>query len=215
MRVLVTRALEDAGPLVAALLRAGHEPVLVPLVGRAPGDPLPDGPFDLVVLTSAASADAARGVNAPVACVGPATAARAGELGLDVIAVGEGTGAELVARLDLRGKRVLYPRAAEATPETAAALRAAGAELVEVTAYRNIAPDGFAAALRAAWPVDAVTLMSGSAARRLAEAGLPLEGVRIVVIGPSTARECAAVGIPVHAVAERPDVEALVAAVSP
>lgn len=224
MRVLVTRSEDDAADLCDRLRAAGAVPVEVPLVARRFVRGAVAGAIagiDRVVLTSVAAADAvAADVPAlaiPAACVGPATAARARRHGLTVDLVpARASGADLAAALgDQRGRRLLWPRAEDATPGTAAALRATGGELVEVVAYRNVAPDGITDALRRVWPVDAAVLASGSAARRLAaalrDAGLPAPP-RIVAIGPTTAAAARDAGLVVNAVAASPTVDALVAA---
>jgi uroporphyrinogen-III synthase len=54
LRVLVLRAEGDARQTAFALARSGHETVLAPLLRIEPtGEPIPDGPFDGVVITSA------------------------------------------------------------------------------------------------------------------------------------------------------------------
>jgi uroporphyrinogen-III synthase len=228
-RVLVTRSAETAGALSGPLRSAGFEPVEVPLIRL---EPVPEAvagavagrQFDGLVLTSAAAAEASAGVVAAgwppplVAAVGRATADRARAVGLPVSVVPpRATGLDLGAVLGaLPGKVLLYPRAAEVTPGTVDRLRATGAEVVEVVAYRNVAPEGLPEHLASVWPVDAVTLLSGSAAHRLVEAargaGITVD-VPVVVIGPSTAAVAWEVGLSVSAVAEPHSVEGVVRAV--
>ncbi|MBW1880916.1 MAG: uroporphyrinogen-III synthase [Deltaproteobacteria bacterium] len=225
-RVLVTRSAETAGALSEPLRSAGFEPVEVPLIRL---EPVPgavaaaaaERRFDGLVLTSAAAAEASAGVVAEgwppplVAAVGRATASRARAVGLPVSLVPpRATGLDLGAALGaLPGQVLLYPRAAEVTPGTVERLRATGAEVVEVVAYRNVAPEGLPEHLAAAWPVDAVTLLSGSAARRMAEAtraaGITVD-IPVVVIGPSTAEVAREVGLAVSAIAEPHSVEGVV-----
>lgn len=222
-RVLVTRAADEAGPLCDRLRAIGCAPVEVPLVAIVPcAWAVPVGIFDWLVLTSAAAVDAVAGRPLRArrtAAVGPATAARARDRGLKVDLVPlRATGADLAAALgDLRGRTVLYPRAEVATPGTTEALRGAGAELTEIVAYRNAVPPDAAERLTRALPVDFVTLLSGSAARRLADAltraGKTLGKARIVAIGPSTAAAARAAGLEVHAVAATHTVEAVAEAV--
>lgn len=222
-RVLVTRADSDAQSLTIALRAIGCEVVAVPLIAREVVPHSFDTPADLLLLTSAASADAAgTGLVAErrparIAAVGPATTAAAVRAGMHVDIIGEGTGEELVKRLgELRGARVLYPRAEDASAATAEALHRAGAEVIDVICYRNVAPERSIEALTAAWPWDIATFTSPSAARRYAElCGRTALGAgsAIVAIGPSTAAEALRVGLIVDAVATRPGVEGLVAAV--
>jgi uroporphyrinogen-III synthase len=112
---------------------------------------------------------------------------------------------DLAAGLEgLAGTTVVYPRADLADPATSEALRARGATVIDVVAYRNRCPERAPVDLVAALPVHATPLMSGSAARRIAE-HVPKERWgelgRIVAIGPSTARVAQSLGLPVYAVA--------------
>ncbi len=218
-RVLVTRAAEDARPLCHSLESIGHEPVRVPLLQRlwdvdavaACANEHPEA--DWLLVTSATTADvlaaaAPQGFpSARIGAVGPTTARKLSALGRPADLVPERhLGSALVAAMpDLDGCRVVYPKADLAPSTTADLLRDKGATVIEVVAYRNVAPPGHADKLADALPVDATTLLSGSAARRLAAA---LEGVggpaslgRVIVIGPSTARVAQEVGLPVHAIA--------------
>lgn len=228
-RVLVTRAAEDAQVLSYALGVAGFEPVEVPLLRRlwmvdALFEAAQTDDFDWVLITSAATADVI-GVAAPsgwpsaqVAAVGPATQRRLEAMGcrVDLVPV-QATGDAIVEAMgDLSGKRVLYPRASIAEPSTAEALRQSGAEVVEVVAYTNEAPPQVRRQLLSCLPVSATTLMSGSAATRLAEA-IPEDQRhdlgKIVAIGPTTAKAARAAGLPVHAMANPHTVKGIVSAV--
>lgn len=222
-RVLVTRADSDAQPLIAALRAIGCEVVAVPLIAREVVPHTFDAPADLLFLTSAAAAEAVgNGIQAArrparIAAVGAATSAAAMREGMRVDITGEGTGEELVMRLgDLRGSRVLYPRAEDASPGTAEALQRSGAVVIDVVCYRNVTPAQATGALQAVWPWDIATFTSASAVRRYAELCARSKvgsGSAIVAIGPSTAAEAARVGLIVDAVAVRPGVDGLVAAV--
>jgi uroporphyrinogen-III synthase len=225
----VTRAAEDARALSYALGVAGFEAVEVPLLQRvwrldaliAEGTRTD---LDWIVVTSAAAADVI-GIavpkgwpNARFAAVGAATRKRLETLGFDVdIVPPQATGSDLVAALgDLRGKQVLYPRADAAAPGTADGLKRAGAALTEVVAYTNSAPPHFIEEVRARLPVDATTLMSGSAARRLA-AAVPEDQRhrlgKIAVMGPSTSDAARERGLQVHAMATPHSIQGLVSAV--
>lgn len=228
-RVLVTRAADDAEALVVLLAEAGHQPVVAPMVAREPAPPPRQDPFakvpepDVLLLTSAAAAVALTDRLPPgfaprrVCCVGPATAQAAADLGLDVDEVPEGrTGADAVRLLgDLRGQRVLWPRAEEATAATTRALIASGATFVDMVVYRTVAHPGAAALLAAAGPVDLVTLTAPSIARTYAaaRAATPAHGTPpVVTIGPTTTAACEALGLEVLAEAVPPGLEGLVAA---
>ena len=145
-----------------------------------------------------------------ICAIGPATGARIAGYGLQVDLApaqhrGEGVSAALRTGRDLRGARILLPRADIARPLLPDALRAAGAAVVEVTAYRTIAAP--------AWPgaevhemlrqrrVDAVTFTSASAVRSAVQSlgrdpAARLLGATIVAaIGPVTARAGRQLGI--------------------
>ena len=221
-KILVTRAGNDAAEFSAALEQAGFEAVEVPLLQREPIEmavamSVAAGPYDWVLLTSAAAAMAFAeqwsGPVPPIAAVGPKTAARLRELGLEVALVpSDATGARLVDAMGhLTGRRVLYARAEDAEPSTLAALRGTGADVVEAVVYRNIEPHGTKERLRAVWPVDVITLFSGSAARRLKVALDGLDGgVPVVAIGPTTADVARAMGFTVAAVADPHTAEGVV-----
>ena len=230
-RVLVTRAAEDAAALSHALHEAGLEPVVVPALERlfcidemvALADRA--GHADLLVVTSPAVADVL-GLATPdswrkcdVAAVGQATRRRLEDLGWPVHYIPErATGEDLVALLDdIGGLRVAWPRADLADPATADRLRSRGAEVFECIAYRNVEPAGLSERLANALPVDCTTLMSGSAARRVADQ-VPVDERwrlgRVAVIGPSTKKVCEQVGLTVHATASPHSVAGLVQAVA-
>lgn len=228
-RVLVTRPAEDAPALAAALGRAGYQPVLVPLLERrwridAVIEAVEQNPVvDWVLVTSGAAADVlataapAAWREARWASVGPATASRLTPLGVTAEVVPtRSTAADLVRALgNLRGQRVAYPRGDLASPATSNALAAAGADVVDVIAYSNVPPRQHTSRLKAALPVAATTLMSGSAAKRLSRAIDPHErdGLGpIVCIGPTTARVARSAGLKVTAVARPHSLSGLVAA---
>lgn len=218
-RVLVTRAAEDAPALAQSLALAGFEPIVVPVLERRwlplalaeAATAHPD--VDWVLITSATTAEVVA-VGAPSAwrsarwaAVGPATAERMVELGYRPVRVPDrATAADLVALLgDLGGQKVLYPRADLALPATTSALVAAGAEVVDIVAYENSAPLRYPEHLRASLPVHATTLMSGSAAERVADAVPEADRGklgRIVAIGPSTVKVARERGLAIDAVAE-------------
>jgi uroporphyrinogen-III synthase len=228
--VLVTRPAEDAPPLAAMLQRSGFVPVVVPLLERrwrveAVADLAASGArAERVIVTSATAADViAAGApgawrDAAWAAVGDATAGRLRSLGYRVDLVpARATAADLVAAMgDLRGVTVLYPRADKADPRTIEALRDAGANVLDVVAYENVAPRGCDDRLRAALPVAATTFLSSSAVERAADVtgaeGRDALGA-IVALGPSTARTCEARGLRVAAMAEPPSLGGVVAAV--
>lgn len=229
MRVLVTRAEEDATDLIAGLHAMGCETVSIPLISRALATENTARlrrslvTAEVVLLTSVTSAVAiARVWRKPVRCprfaaVGPVTADRARDLGLPVDVVPESaTGRDLVQALGpLNGVRVLYPRAEVSTSATTEALHKAGADLTEIVAYRNAAPSGLREDIRSLGTVDLVTLFSGSAARRYARAcrQAGVSCAPAIAIGPSTATTAEAEGLGVMAIASPHTTDGVLAAI--
>jgi len=209
---------------LAELLEAeGAEVITFPTIAIAPPpDPAPleravaaAGGYDWIVFTSAngveaffarfaaARRDVRELASVRLAAIGPETAAQLECRLLRVAVTAADYRAEgLVAALageDLRGRRVLLPRAAGARPVLPDALRACGARVDEVVAYRAVPPAeadvaGLTAALEAG-TVDAVTFTSSSTVRnfvellgRRATARLLANGRPVVAcIGPVTA----------------------------
>ncbi|GIU93786.1 MAG: hypothetical protein KatS3mg012_0243 [Gaiellaceae bacterium] len=210
----MTRPRGTGGRLVSELERLGAVPAEVPLVAIEPVDAAGldaacRGRVDWVVVTSANAARAAgerltalRG--ARFAAVGPATAEALRALGLEPAFVPERFQAEAVAAGlgDVAGLRVVLPQSDIASPALADELRARGAHVEAVVAYRTVplVPDEEGVALLRS--ADAILLASGSAARSLAALALPLDTTSLVCIGPTTAREAEAAGLEVRCVAD-------------
>ena len=194
-RVLVTRALHQAGKLSEGLRALGAVPVEVPVLEIRPPasfEPLDEtlrqlDSYDGLMRTRANPVRAlgeratALGVRlAPaaslkVAAVGGATAEAARKAGLPVALFPESYVAEsLLQGLSdqIAGKRVLLARAAIARDVIPDALRGAGAEVDVVDAYRNVLPAAAIQQLRLALAegIDAATFTSSSSALHLAEA---------------------------------------------
>lgn len=226
--MVVTRAPEQARELVAQLEALGAEVLLLPTVSFA--DPEDWAPldkalrglasFDWVLLTSqnavryvckraralGVATNSAASDQPRFAAVGPATARAAKEEGLAVAFVatvfrGEALAGEMKGQL--AGRRVLLPRSDRARSDLPAALRAAGAEVVEVVAYRTVALEAANSAalehLRAG-SVDVVAFASPSAFHHLAEElgsdGLERLASRaaFAAIGPVTAKAISEAG---------------------
>jgi uroporphyrinogen III methyltransferase/synthase len=196
MRVLVTRAEEQAPELAAALRAAGARPEVLPMIRiEPPGD---GGPADAALERLAsydalvfASANAVRAFAARaqargralsrfagrVFCVGPRTAEAAGAAGLRVEALpprrdAEGLAAAIAAAGWPAGRRFLLPRAEAAREVLPERLRAAGARVECVAVYRTAAAavDGPALCKRlAAGEIGALTFASPSTVRRFVE----------------------------------------------
>ncbi len=244
-RVLVTRAMRQAGKLSEGLHALGAVPVEVPVLEiRPPGDlePLDAALHQLssyhwLILTSAntvrvlteraavlgVSFDSLSSVG--IAVVGEATAAEARKSGFSVTLVPESYVAEsLVQALTkgISGKRVLLARAAVARDIIPDSLRAAGAELDVVDAYRTVLPDAAPEQLRKALAdgsVDAATFTSSSTAIHLAEAAhragidFPLPNVPAISIGPITSQTLVDLGWAPTTEAALSDIPGLIAAV--
>jgi len=197
-RVLVTRALHQAGKLSEGLRALGALPVEVPVLEIVPPvsfEPLDEAirqfqEYDWLLLTSANTVQAlfaraeelgielTQPANLKAAAIGEATAAAARNRGLRLDFVPEAFMAEsLVERLlaELGEKReqekVLYARAAGARDVIPQALRAVGVEVVVVDAYRNAVPGSAPLQLRRALAegVEMVTFTSSSSAIHLIE----------------------------------------------
>jgi uroporphyrinogen-III synthase/uroporphyrinogen III methyltransferase/synthase len=243
-RVLVTRAAHQAGKLSEGLRALGAEPVEVAVLEIRPPESFAAldaalsrlDSYDWLILTSANAVRAlveraaALGIaleqpaHLKVAAVGSATAEAARLIGLLVDYVPEAYVAEslvegLLARV--AGQRILLARAAVARDVIPDALRAAGAEVDVVEAYRNVLPDAAPERLRRAGHegLDAATFTSSSSATHLAEAARvagvawPLAGVPAVSIGPITSQTLRELGWPPAAEANPSDIPGLIAAV--
>ncbi len=219
-RVLVARPRRQALGLSRALEALGLRVVAAPAIRVAP--PSDPGPMrrelrrlragerpDVLVLTSANAAraflgplgparasEALRGVR--VHAIGPATEAEARAFGLKAkVPKGEHRAETLAAALgDVRGLRVLFPRAKEAREMLPKSLRRAGAEVRVIEAYRTLPDRRGASRLKAALlgprPVDAAAFTSGSTVESLASLVGPrafrrvFARIKAVSIGPVT-----------------------------
>jgi uroporphyrinogen-III synthase len=209
--VILTRAAEDNAAL-AAELRARD--LIVIELPSATVEPLADdttlagairalGPDDRLVFTSRAGVDAARRrvaageVRSPVAVVGPATADRCADWGIDAWTPSEPSGAALGRELAFGPGIVLLARADRADPALARELTARGAQVREIVAYRVIAGAREDAddARRAALAGAAIVVASPAAVEGLLTAiGIAAFAcARVIAIGPTTARAVARV----------------------
>jgi len=244
-RVLVTRAALQAGKLSDGLRALGVEPVEVAVIAIQP--PLDFASldralrslsnYDWLILTSANTVHAlsdraaALGLNlaaAPhlkVAAVGEVTAEAARQASLSVALVPETYVAEsLVKSLaeQTYGKKVLLPRASVARDVIPDVLRAAGASVDVVDAYRNVMPEAAPALLREALQkgIAAAAFTSSSTVTHLAdaarEAGIafPFAGVAAISIGPITSKTLRDLGWEPAAEAAQSDVSGLIQAIA-
>src|SRR5262245_18381786 len=196
MRVLVSRAEEQAPELAAALRAAGARPEVVPMIRiEPPSDWSPAdaalgklASYDALLFTSAnavrafaaraqARACALAGFAGRVYCVGPRTAEAAGAAGLRAEPVAErddaeGLAAWIVARGWPTGRRFLLPRAEAAREALPERLREAGARVDPVPVYRTAPASVDAPGLRKRLvdgEIAALTFTSPSTVRRFVE----------------------------------------------
>ena len=223
-RILVTRAREQAPPLIRALTDLGAEAVAFPTIEIRP---IPDtshldraiGELNQYAWLGFTSANGVRtfaarldalGVVLPqelrIAAVGPATAQALAERGARIDAMPtEFTGDHLARGLgEVRGTRILLPRASGGREALAVLLRAQGALVDDIPIYATV-PAALTAEARAQLDrgVDAATFTSGSAVRHFAdltggEHRRRLGDAIIACIGPFTAAAARAVGLTVH-----------------
>ena len=242
--VLVTRARDQAGPMLQRIAALGGRPWLFPAIRTAPPADWSDldralariAEYRWVVFTSAnavescvgrlrhAGGDAGALGRAQIAAVGAATARALAGAGLQAgLLPPSARAAALPAALapHLRpDDRVLIPPADLADPGLRQGLAALGCTVDDPIAYRTVPGDDdpapIGAALRAG-QITYVTFTSGSTVRNtLAALGSPgaLSGARIACLGPETTREALAAGLTVHVQAASTGAEALVDAVA-
>jgi uroporphyrinogen III methyltransferase / synthase len=153
-----------------------------------------------------------------VAAIGAGTARALAKHGVSADVVPERFVAEALvgalAGVDVKDKRVLVARAAEARDVLPDALRKRGAEVDIVALYETVREEPDVETVEAAQAADYVTFTSSSTVRNLTEAlgdRFP-RSARIVSIGPITSEAAREAGLEVHVEAERHDVKGLVAA---
>jgi len=242
-RVLVTRTREQARGLITRLRTHGAQPLEVPAIACAPlEDP---GALDAALLDLAryhwivfASANAVQAAFARLNALGQDARAFAGPR---ICAVGSATAAALAGhglRADLvptrftgeavvqalgaigvRGARVLTLRPEIAPPAFVDGLRALGAEVTAVTAYRTThGANSSALAALLAEGLDAITFTSSSTVTSLLDAlggdTAPLRGALIASIGPSTSATARAAGLRVDTEADPHTLDGLVTALA-
>jgi uroporphyrinogen-III synthase len=211
------------------------------LTGAEPALPFPEregglgGLGQWVIFTSANGVEAVFGRlealeldarvfgSARIGAIGPATAEALRQHGLRAdYAPAEALTSAVLAdfqQRDLRGARVLLPRADIAPPDLADGLAALGADVQSVVAYCTVPAEGLAAEARrvlAAGSVDIACFTSSSTVRNLVDA---LDGevsllapLLVACIGPVTAATARELGLRVDVVAREHTVAGLVAA---
>jgi len=249
---VVTRPEAQADDLVRPLEERGARVILFPTIEIVP--PADPGPllraatdvwsYDWIVFTSVNGVDAFGralaevGVSVPadpatravgVCAIGPATGEAAEAIGLSVTVIPDEFVAEAVVKAldqetDLEGRRVLLPRAAVARSALPEGLKARGARVDVVEAYRTVPAAGDAsklAGLLEERAVDLVTFTASSTVRNfhraMAETGAggdtAAPSVPVAAIGPITAGTARDLGYDVVVVAEEYTIPGLVEAV--
>jgi len=241
-RVGVTRSRVQASQLSTLLKERGAFPVELSCLEFA--DPesfepldaalarLPDG-YDGVLFTSTNAVERTLSRTRPealarvrIAVTGSATAEALKSRGIEADVVPQRFLSEgLLEALDaapepLSGSRWLLPRAEVAREVLPDGLRARGATVEVVTAYRTVPPaDPKPLRERAKSGLDAITFASGSTVNHLraalgADFELLLEGVAVASIGPVTSEACRAAGLRVDIQPERATLADLVDALA-
>ena len=241
-RVVVTRARAQASDLSEALEGLGAEVLQFPTIRitvPADAEPLRRAvrcveEYDWLVFTSVngvghfweALSDAGRDTRAlgatRVCAIGPATAEALRTRGVAPDLVPDRYVAEAVVdalvRDGVEGRRVLLARADIARDVLPQGLRAAGAEVDDVVAYRTVVDGDGSDQLRGELGrggVDLVTFTASSTVRSFVDyVGRELGGAKVASIGPITSQTARDLGLPVHVEADEFTIDGLVRAIS-
>jgi uroporphyrinogen III methyltransferase/synthase len=238
-RIVITRDRRQAMELAEPLEALGTETLLLPMIEIRPAadasaldhaiERLPE--YDWIIFTSVngvryfvealdRSQRDLRALKAKLCAIGPATRAAVEALHLRVDRMPEEYVAESLleslAGDDLKGKRILLPRAAVARDLVPVALRERGAIVDVVEAYRTVIPDDAGARAKELFEhkPDWITFTSSSTIKNFVQvAGREvLQGVKVASIGPITSATAREHGLTVDAEANPHTIEGLVEA---
>ncbi len=232
-RVLVPRGGKWGDGVAASVRSVGGVPVIAPLINFAGSDDpaalanalheLGDGQFSWLVVTSATTVDVlvSQRVRVPdatrVAAIGETTAAALQLAGyrVDLVPQSDNSARGLVKEWpDSAGRgRVLVPHSDLPEPTLVAGLKKLGFDAEFVTAYRTVGVPAAAEVRQdvASGRIRAILVTSGSVARQVAEQLAPFPADTVVAcIGPRTAFDARAAGLPVHVIAEERSVDSLI-----
>jgi len=247
-RVLVTRTREQAAELSNLLSEYGADPVECPTIEVVPPESwrdLDDAIADLrryqwVIFTSVNGVrpfmerlrhqgqDVRALSGLRLCCIGPRTAEELARHGLSADLIPSEFQAEgVIEALKLAGvtgQRILIPRAAVAREILPEQLRALGANVQVVTAYRTVLPSGDSSDLKDSLrrrDIHVISFTSSSTVRnfcRLFDSGEEMnkltEGIVVACIGPITAKTAREQGLRVTMTAKQNTVPALVEAIA-
>jgi uroporphyrinogen-III synthase len=188
MRLLVTRPLKDAEPLIQKLVPRGHEARAVPLLDivARPGVFVPSRPFGLICLTSAnglvSRLDLSRILDVPLIAVGPQSAEAAASRGFTNITKASGDVEGVVASVTHHFKpgqgEILYLSGQETSGDLEGRLQALGFLVTRLITYDAVPTKPVALSEDVAW-AEAVLLYSPRSAR-LWQKALQAESVEAV-----------------------------------
>jgi uroporphyrinogen III methyltransferase/synthase len=245
-RIVVTRARKQASDLVEKLSRLGAACIEMPVIEIRPAKDLlllddairKIGQYSWLVFTSVNGVDiffdrlyslgldtrALGGLK--TASIGPATALRMKQNGLNADIVPESYRAESVIKAfenqDVTGRKILLPRAEGARPVLPRELSKMGAQVDEIISYRTVqgqaGAEDLAKELKSGL-VDMVTFTSSSTVKNFM-ALLPekkaadlLSGTTIAAIGPITADTASEMGLKTDVIADEYTIEGLCKAI--
>jgi len=245
-RIVVTRARSQAGSFVAALEQLSAEAIVFPTIEIAPPESYEAldraiqniQQYDWIIFTSVNGVsrfserrahlklDASGFGKTRVAAIGPETAKAVESLGVTPHVVPDEYRAEAILEKlrpeEMRGRKVLIPRAAEARDVLIQTLRQRGAQVDVVEAYRAVVPKNDTNGMRAlllGGKADMVTFTSSSTVKNFV-ALLGANGMRellsatpVACIGPITQATAEEMGIRVDVVAEEYTIPGLTRAI--
>lgn len=230
---VITRDPVDAEAYSSMLEELGLEVVAMPVTKTAaPADPdalerALKTSWDIIVVASPRAANALHPLQigtAEIWAVGPATQRALAPLAANVPAAAR-DGVELAQQLiatGVQGKRILVPRAEDGRLDAIAMLRGAGADVVDVVAYRTVAVSADDPAIArgrevlAAGDAALCCVFAPSQVTALAAIVGPLSALatRFCAIGETTAAALRSAGVNEVAVASSPTPEGMAQAVS-
>lgn len=228
-KILVTRAADQAAEFADQLRQRGAVVVECPTIQLVPPQQwdnvdaaiLTLSSFDWLILTSVNGVrfffDRLQDLEiklqqtCKVCAVGPKTAALLADMGIEPALIPETfTGEGIVSafqELELKGKKILFPKADGARDLIPQQLAQLGAAVIDPVVYRNIMPTTLPDAARQALEqrqLDAAVFSSPSTVRNLAtllggaeQLRTTLDQVAVASIGPVTSKACRELGLKV------------------